>query len=314
MYRRLFRLTGRLIGFSAVLSLSHGCGGGNPAAPTTVVTPVGSTFTVAGVVRENLPTGPGGTLVGVRVELVVKPGVLTTTRTDADGRFSFTGVAGRFDLRASKPGYHDQVVTVGPLVADGTANLALTPIPKTLSGRVFETAPTESTAVAGARVEVITGPNAGAAATADPTGAYSLPGLWGDFQVRVTRDGYEPDVETVSIGDTAPTTDAHLAPLATLVTVVVPSGVHEEPSYPIDVHHDGEIVVVDVHFESFEEGDSADLEVREGPELIARATVERYFPRQTIALRVPVVKGHRYTLSIAGAFYSSYTLTFTHPN
>jgi hypothetical protein len=70
-----------------------------------------------------------------------------------------------------------------------------TPTPQaqtfTLSGRVTETAPTQTTVVVGATVSVVDGANAGKSAVSDSTGNYSIAGLQrGGFTVNATAEGY----------------------------------------------------------------------------------------------------------------------------
>jgi len=55
---------------------------------------------------------------------------------------------------------------------------AATPL-ATLSGIVTETAPTETTVVAGALVQVVAGTNQGAIVTSDGQGRYAIPAMSG---------------------------------------------------------------------------------------------------------------------------------------
>lgn len=62
----------------------------------------------------------------------------------------------------------------------------------TISGRVTAAFPAQPNFVAGAKVEIITGSNAGVFAISDPDGFYSMPGLQpGSVGMRVSMQGYD---------------------------------------------------------------------------------------------------------------------------
>jgi len=191
-----------------------------------------------------------------------------------------------------------------------------TPVPRTVSGRIVETPPTQTTGVAGARVEVVDGARAGLVTTTDDNGNFQLKGVPGDFQVRASATGYTPSTRTVSNGD-ARIDDIQLAPEPTIVTETFRGISWQTPepfSRGFDVHHAGEFAVTDLSFYSFEEGDSCRLELWDGTTLVARTAVERSFPGRTTMLRVSVLAGHRYELRVAPIYRSFAVLSFTHPN
>ncbi|MCL4814501.1 MAG: carboxypeptidase regulatory-like domain-containing protein [Vicinamibacteraceae bacterium] len=79
---------------------------------------------------------------------------------------------------------------------------APTPAPTTfsLSGKVTETAPTSSTPIAGARVSIGDGPNAGRSTTTDAAGTYTFASLErSGFTVTASADGYEPRSQGVDL-------------------------------------------------------------------------------------------------------------------
>lgn len=82
----------------------------------------------------------------------------------------------------------------------------------TLSGVVYEVAPNERVLV-GARIDVVTGPDAGRFAVSDGSGAYQLSGVSaGTVSVVTTLDGFEPYRVGLSIGGNAQS-DGWLAPV-----------------------------------------------------------------------------------------------------
>jgi hypothetical protein len=79
---------------------------------------------------------------------------------------------------------------------------------------VRETAPTETTPVADARVEVIdpeSGLLTGRFVTTDSRGAYQFPGLSGGVSLRASKDGYEGDAKRIQLSQVS-TLDFNLMP------------------------------------------------------------------------------------------------------
>ena len=84
-------------------------------------------------------------------------------------------------------GCHD---TPPPSAPTPTATPPATPT-RTISGIVYETAPTDTTPIAGARVTVDDGPNAGKSAVADSSGRYAISGLLDStFKLHASANGY----------------------------------------------------------------------------------------------------------------------------
>lgn len=81
-----------------------------------------------------------------------------------------------------------------------------------LRGVVYETAPTETTPVPGARVEVVDGRDTGKAAVTDGFGTYTIPDLSGQVTVRAEKEGYEPDTKNLSVNSSA-TADFNIHPI-----------------------------------------------------------------------------------------------------
>lgn len=301
----------------ALLTLAACHGGAPPSSPTSVVAPL-PTFTLTGIVRESLTTGPGAPIRDAVVQMIGKPGVIASTRSDADGRFRFTDVAGQFQVSASRAGYRTATVTVGPVTADTTKDIGVEPIVRTIAGRVVEAPPTQTKGVAGARVEIVSGAGSGRSVTTDAGGTYTLSDVWGDIQVRASAAGYTAAVQAVSIADGDTVADVQLAPEPRVITESVDGATLPESSpyfsRTIDVHNTGEIAVTDLSFYGFEEGDSCALELWEAGQMIVRNVVERSFPRNTTALRVPVLAGHRYELRARPFYLPYFKMTFRHPS
>jgi len=289
---------------------------GSESLPTLTAVGSGpqSSYALAGVVRESLPSGrPVRDAV---VQVIGKPGVIAATRSDADGRFTIAGVSGQFQLSASRPGYRTTTMTIGPVAADTSKDIAIEAIPRTVTGRVVETPPTQTKTVAGARVDIVAGAQTGLTATTDANGTYRVTGVSGDAEVRVTANGYVPSVQAVSAGDGDAVVDVQLAPEPRMITETISGELGTIPrpfSRTLDVHNAGELTVTDLSFYGFEEGDSCTLELWEGTALVARNIVERSFPRSTTSLRVPVLAGHRYELRITPSFFI-YSVTFRYPS
>jgi Carboxypeptidase regulatory-like domain len=187
--------------WGAVLFLTAAaCAGRSPSAPSETTPSMAAPFAVSGIVRDTLPSGGTGfTITGARIEVVGKPGVIATATTDGSGAYQITGVAGQFQVRVIRTGYETTTVTVGPATTDQKVDIGLVPIPVRISGLVTETAPTESRPVAGARVEVTTGSNIGKAVVTDAAGRYTLPGVWGEFTLRITRDGFQEQTQRIVV-------------------------------------------------------------------------------------------------------------------
>jgi hypothetical protein len=147
------------------------------------------------------------------VQVVYKgaPGPLVTS--GADGTYRIDGVLpdAPFELRGSKAGYEPDTRLVLRLTADSPIDLQLTPIPTTLTGRVTETAPTDTTPIAGATVEILTGSSKGRITTTDAVGIYTLPQVWGDFDLSFSGADYDTKTLHASVATTA-RLDVNLAP------------------------------------------------------------------------------------------------------
>jgi hypothetical protein len=297
-----------------------GCGSSSPAAPSPApVNPSAisnaAEFTVTGVVRESVPgAGPGALVRGVTLEVLTKRGVLTTAVSDAGGSYHVDGVAGTFQLRESKRGYESRTVTVGPVTAAQTVDVTIAPVPRSLSGVVTERPPTQTKPLAGTRVEVVSGANAGAAAATDGTGRYTLPAMWGEFDLRISRDDYLPTIVHVDMSGEDVSGNAQLRPTPRVVTErfenAGSSGVFR---LVIPVHNDGEIAITDWAAYGFEEGDGATLQIWEDGRLLAQTFVERSIPRNTVLLRVPAIAGRTYEVRGISMFWW-YAAAVSHPN
>lgn len=82
----------------------------------------------------------------------------------------------------------------------------------TLRGVIQETAPTETTSVPGARVEVVDGQHAGKSAITDSSGIYIIPELFGSVTIQAVKEGYEPDTKSLAVSSAA-TADFQLHPI-----------------------------------------------------------------------------------------------------
>jgi hypothetical protein len=176
-----------------------------------------STFSVSGTIR-----GAQGPLPDARVELE-GPGRYNT-RTDAEGVYRFLEVErGEYMLRASSPGYAsaEQSLTIDADTArDVPLQSASSPSPSPSSdppryrlyGRIVDRL---DGSVSGARVELVSGPDAGVSVLATNPARYEFPNLRaGTYQIRVSREGYQTrDVQQNLAADTELNIRLDAAPL-----------------------------------------------------------------------------------------------------
>lgn len=137
---------------------------------------------------------------------------------------------------------------------------AVTPTPTptptvTLSGTVRETAPTQSTPIAGATVTIITGPFVGKSATTDANGGFQLTLSPGDVNIVVRAVNYGEQYESVAVGENRATVTFELDPVAQTLTSTLSGTINGsetcpgswdflpgdpcEAAYIINVHHEG---------------------------------------------------------------------------
>jgi hypothetical protein len=186
------------------------CSKSEPSLPPTA--PSLSGFTVSGHVYEQLPNkARGAALAGVRIETrgAKTPAIGTT---DQDGHFSLSELAGSVDLALSKDGYQPSVVSLGTLQKDLTVDATLSTPTLTLVGVVTETPPTERTPVVGTTVRIASGPAAGLETVTDGNGYFSIPGVWGEFDVNVAHPDYETQILHASASQTVTTLNVALMP------------------------------------------------------------------------------------------------------
>lgn len=189
-----------------------------PAAPSASTTPDGS-FTLSGTIRELLAEGTGPAIARARVDLYFKSGLAASATTDAGGTFSISGVAARpFRLEVSRNGYAGAQRDTLALTADAVWDLALAPIPVTVTGTVTETPPTERAPVPGAQVTITSGAQRGRSVTAANDGTFTLPQVWGDFDVSVAQSGFESATAHVALAGEDARLDVALLPLGRVVT------------------------------------------------------------------------------------------------
>jgi hypothetical protein len=158
---------------------------------------------IRGTVRDQLTIGTGAPVANASLSAVYKSGAGPVATSLDDGSFLLNGVraAEPFELRITKTGYEPATRTISPELA-GPVEVALLPLRTTVTGTVTETAPTETTAVAGAQIEILTGSSRGRVTTTDPRGGFSLPNVWGDFELSISRPNYETRLAQVESGTT----------------------------------------------------------------------------------------------------------------
>ena len=198
------------------------CGGSPPSelAPSPVSGRAGaatpSTFNVNGTVR-----GANGPLPDASVEL--DGPARYDTRSDAAGVYRFSQVErGEYVLRASSPGYANAEWPIA-IDADMARDVPLQPAsPPSSSGdsaryRLYGRITDRwDGSVNGARVELVSGPDAGVAVFSMNPALYEFQNLRaGTYQIRVSREGYQTrDVRQEVVADTELNIRLELVPLA----------------------------------------------------------------------------------------------------
>lgn len=206
----------------AVTLATLACGGSPQSGVTPSPLPVSSgagpatpsRFSVSGTVR-----GADGPLPDASVELD-GPGRYDT-RTDAAGVYRFSQVErGEYVLRASSPGYANAEWPVA-IDADLARDVPLQPASPPSSpdsaryrlyGRITDRL---DGSVNGARVDLVSGPDAGVTVVSTNPALYEFPNLRaGTYRVRVSREGYQArDVQQELVADTELNIRLELAPL-----------------------------------------------------------------------------------------------------
>lgn len=193
-------------------SAAVGVSVGLSATANLVLTPLPGSVT--GVVSDAVTGAP---LSGATV--TTQPPTSTVT-TNAQGVFTIGGVpAGAYTVTATRASYSPN--STAAVVAPGqtaTANLALTPIPGTISGVVTDAS--NGTPLAGATVS--TQP-ATSTATTSAQGAYTISNVPpGNYTVTATRAGYNPNsVAAAVVSSQTTTSNVPLTPLPGSITGVV---------------------------------------------------------------------------------------------
>src|SRR5206468_3340986 len=131
--------------------------------------------------------------------------------SDAQGHYSFKDVEGSFDLKVSKVGYEERTRHVGAVREDTTIDVAIAPLHR-LTGTITEVPPTEQVSIESAKVQVLNGSAEGRSSVTDVAGRFTVYGVSGEFDVRVSRDGYESKSARVSATGSTTTLDIALLP------------------------------------------------------------------------------------------------------
>lgn len=183
-----------LLALLCCVALTH-CGH-SPAAPSP---PAVTKYALSGVVS----IASAGALVGARVEVIAGVNVGANATTDGEGKFRLADlVTGDMTLRASATGYTTETSSV-TLGGDQTVNFSLPPsvsMPDRVSIAGVVKASQGSSAIGSARVDVVSGMNAGQTVTADAGGRYKLADLQpGQMTIRATASGYAEQTTTVTV-------------------------------------------------------------------------------------------------------------------
>lgn len=191
------------------------CGGKSPTAPdSSDVDPVQQAFALSG----RVVLQPSNTAIAsATVEIIDGVNAGRRTQTDNEGRYQFADLrAGDMTVRASAESVGSKTATVD-LAANVTVDFtfaagnspgpAPTPAPGpsarfAMAGTVRADGSNQT--LAGARIEIVSGANAGQQATTDGSGRYQLGELLeGSALVKVTASGFQAQTKSLSLaGDT----------------------------------------------------------------------------------------------------------------
>ena len=147
--------------------------------------------TLSGEVRERR-TENGARLAGVRVEIASGPDAGRATISDSLGRYRLEQLSvANATVRATLPGFFEEVVTAPQLCGDRQLEIRLTPLDARLEGTVtvFDT-PLGFVPLEGATVQIVSGTGAGQSVLTDAAGRYSFTGVYGTLTVRASKAGY----------------------------------------------------------------------------------------------------------------------------
>jgi hypothetical protein len=210
-----------------------------------------------------------------------------------------------------------------------------------LTGTVQETAPTEATRVAGARVEAVAGPDAGRVAAADPDGRFDLGTMTMPVTVEVSRAGYVTRRVVIVSADTIVGLSPELRTIdAASADYICPTrpdhsvrrcaemfGHPAELKYPAAVHHDGRLRVEADVLEGWDHTQSIWFDIRCRDAVVAEGRFEPFFntatarfePRFSTVFDAPVAGGCRYDVRVFNYGSGSYVrgrvaLRVTHPS
>jgi Carboxypeptidase regulatory-like domain/Bacterial Ig-like domain (group 2) len=137
---------------------------------------------------------------GARIEVITGPDAGRATVSDSLGRYRLEQLTtGDVTLRATNPGYFDEVVTT-QLCRDVQLEIRLMPTNARLEGTVFDIT-SGLVPIEGATVEVVSGSGAGQRVLTDAAGHYAFSALYETQVVRASKTGYTPEERTISIRD-----------------------------------------------------------------------------------------------------------------
>ncbi len=188
-----YRVSCSLTGFSAAVFEGLAVVAGQDTTQDIVLTPAVQHGLVVGTVR-NLASGP---LANVLVRLVGE-GVDRSTRTSADGRYSFGELAGgTYRVYATADGYLQATLSDLQVVAGQTteANLTLTVDPATQRGRLVGTVRNEANAALVEASVTITSGDLTRQVLTNSAGRFEFNELpAGTYRIQVARNGYQTQV------------------------------------------------------------------------------------------------------------------------
>jgi len=144
-------------------------------------------------VRDAIPVTHRAPVAGARVAVAYATGTGPSTMTMADGSYRLDGIFAdqTFSLNVTRDGYQAAARQMTLPAPGASTDVDLMPIVVNVQGLVTEAPPADATPVESAVVTIVNGPRSGASFATDATGAFRLESVWSDFDISVSRAGFE---------------------------------------------------------------------------------------------------------------------------
>jgi Carboxypeptidase regulatory-like domain len=150
------------------------------------------TGSLHGVVRDAIPVNHQAPVAGARVAVTYTAGSGPSTVTAADGTYRLDGVIGgqTFTVTVSRSGYQTVARSIMLPADDVSTDIQLMPIIVNVPGVVMDAA-SDATPIESAVIKILNGPWGEQWFATDAVGEFRLQSVWGEFDISVSRAGFE---------------------------------------------------------------------------------------------------------------------------